>query len=256
MADSAQHAFRRALSLDETLAPAHFGLALLLEDIGDLDGALDAVQQALNYQPESLEYRYHVGSYLVKLGQAEEALPHLQEVIDQWPWHQGAHYNMGQALVRLGRRGEAQQVQERAEALRALQTQISNHENSVRNQPTDPFAHAGLGSLFRRARRYQDAMHAYNVALYLAPDNLEFRNNVAILHLLQNDTTAAIRTFEQIVRADTSYAHAWYNLGSLYAMSSEPEKARAAWNKVLKIDPANEAARRAIEKLPPSGAIR
>ena len=248
--DSAQYAFKRALALDPTLAPAHFGLALLLEDLGDLDGALEAAQQALAHAPVSLEYRYYVGSYLVKLGRPEEALPLLEEVIEQWPWHQGAHYNMGQALVRLGKREEAQQMQERAEALRGLQAQISNHENSVRTHPTNPFSHAGLGSLLRRAGRYNDAMHAYRVALFLDPDNLEFRNNVAVLHLLQNDTTAAIQTFEQIVQADSSYAHAWYNLGSLYAMSSQPEKARAAWRRVLEVDPTNDAVRRAIESLP------
>ena len=249
--DSAQYAFKRALALDPTLAPAHFGLALLLEDLGDLDGALEAAQQALAHAPVSLEYRYYVGSYLVKLGRPDEALPLLQEVIERWPWHQGAHYNMAQALVRLGNREEAQRMQERAEALRGLQAQISNHENSVRTHPTNPFAHAGLGSLLRRAGRYNDAMHAYRVALFLHPDNLEFRNNVAVLFLLQHDTTAAIETFEQIVRADSSYAHAWFNLGSLYAMSGEPEQARTAWRRVLALDPTNEAVHRAIESLPP-----
>ena len=256
MPDSARYAFERALSIDPTLSQAHFGLAQLLEDLGDFEGALAAAQQALGHGPESLEYRYYVGSYLVRLGRNEEAVPHLQEVVDRWPWHQGAHYNMGQVLARLGKTDEAQQFQARAEQLRGLQSQISNHENSVRTHPTDPFAHAGLGSLLRRAGRYQDAMQAYRVALYLAPDNLEFRNNVAVLYLLQNDTTAAIQTFEQIVRANAAYAHAWYNLGTLYAMSNQPEKARAAWNKVLEIDPTNDAVRRSIEKLPPAEAIQ
>ena len=52
--------------------------------------------------------------------------------------------------------------------------------------------HRGDDPADRRAGRYGDAMHAYSVALFLAPDNLEFHNNVAVLHLLQNDTTAAI----------------------------------------------------------------
>ena len=251
MPDSAQYAFNRALSIDPTMDQAHFGLALLLEDLGNLDGALAAAQQALMHGPESLEYRYYVGSYLVRLGRPEEALRHLRAVVDRWPWHQGAHYNMGQALVRLGQRDEARQFQERAEALRGLQAQISNHETSVRTHPTDPFAHAGLGSLLRRAGQYSDAMQAYRVALFLHPNNLEFRNNVAVLHLLQNDTAAAIQTFEQIVRADSSYAHAWFNLGSLYAMSNQPEQARAAWRRVLQLDPTNDGVRRAIERLPP-----
>ncbi len=246
--DSARYAFEQALALDSTFAQAHFGLALLLDDLGDTEGALYEAQRAAAHEPDSPEYQYHVGAYLVRLGRPAEALDRLQGVIEQWPWHQGAHYNMAQALMRLGRTEEAQGIQERAEGLRKLQAQISHHENTARVQPTDPYAHAGLGSLLRRAGRYNDAMHAYQVALYLNPENLEFRNNVAVLHLLQHDTTAAIQTFEQIVRADSAYAHAWLNLGSLYAMSGEPEKARAAWRTVLRIEPGNELARRSLAR--------
>ncbi len=249
--DSARYAFERALALDSTFAQAHFGLALLLEDLGDADGALSAARRAAAHEPGNPEYAYYVGAYLVQQGRQEEALGYLQSVIEAWPWHQGAHYNLGQALMRLGRTEEARAFQERAETLRTLQAQISHHENTARVQPTDPYAHAGLASLLRRAGRYNDAMHAYQVALFLDPANLDFRNNVAVLYLLQRDTTAAIRTFEQIVRADSTHAHAWLNLGSLYALSSQPEKARTAWRTALRFDPTNELAHRSLAKLPP-----
>jgi tetratricopeptide (TPR) repeat protein len=251
--DSARYAFERALSIDSTFAEAHFSRALLLEDLGEYDGALQATRRALAHDPESPEYRYYAGSYLVQLGRPAEALAMLQPVVEQWPWHQGAHYNVAQALMRLGRTEDARVFQERAEELRELQAQISHHENTARVQPTDPYAHAGLGTLLRRAGRYNDAMHAYQVALYLDPSNLEFRNNVAVLHLLRHDTTAAIQAFAQIVRADTTNAPAWINLGSLYAMSGEPEKARTAWRTALRFDPANEIARRSLERLSPPG---
>lgn len=250
--DSARYAFGRALAIDSTYAQAHFGLAQLLEDLGDYEGALRAAQRARAQEPDNAEFSYYTASYLVKLGRPDEALGLLQAVIEQWPWHQGAHYNMGQALMRLGRVEEAQAFQDRAEVLRELQAQISHHENTARVQPADPFAHAGLGSLLRRAGRYQDAMHAYQVALFLDPGNLEFRNNVAVLYLLQNDTTAALRTFERIVQADTSNPHAWVNLGSLYAMSGEAEKARGAWLQALRIDPGNPMAQSSLERLPPA----
>lgn len=248
--DSARYAFEQALALDSTFAQAHFGLALLLDDLGDVEGALRAARRALAHAPDSPEYRYHVGAYLVKLGRPDEAFPHLQAVTDVWPWHQGAHYNLGQALMRLGQAAEARAMLDRAEQLRELQAQISHHENTARVQPTDPYAHAGLGTLLRRAGRYNDAMHAYRVALYLDPGNLEIRNNVAVLHLLRKDTTAAIQAFEEIVRADSAYVHAWVNLGSLYALSGRPEAARAAWQAALRADPQNEPARRLLASLP------
>ena len=92
-------------------------------------------------------------------------------------------------------------------------------------------------------------MHAYMVALYLDPRNLEIRNNVAVLHLLRRDTTAAIQSFEQIVQADSTYVHAWLNLGSLYALSGQMEKAREAWLTALRYEPDNEMVRQSLARL-------
>lgn len=247
--DSARHAYERALAIDSTFAEAHFDLALVLDDGGDAEGALYRARRALAHDSANAEYRYYVGVYLVKVGRHAEALDLLEAVVEQWPWHQGAHYNMAQAFMRLGRVEDAQAFQERSEELRSLQAQITHHENTVRGQPTNEYAHAGLGTLLRRAGRYNDAMHAYRVALYLAPQNLEFRHNMAVLHLLRGDTTASIQTFEQIVQADTANAPAWLNLGSLYAMSGELEQARKAWIATLRIDPNNDLARRSLANL-------
>ena len=251
-ADSARHAYGQALALDDTYASAHFGLALLLEDVGDFDGALSAVWRALDQEPDNPEYRYYAGAFLVRLDRWEEALDYLAAVIEHWPWHQGAHYNMARASMRLGRVEEARMFQERAEALRTLQASISQRETAVRAYPDNPYAHARLGASLRRARRYDDAMHAYRVALYLAPDNLDFRNNVAILHLLRGDTLVAIQSLEAMVQVDTTNVHTWINLGSLYGMAGWPEDACRAWNAALRIDPEDERALRLLATLPAS----
>jgi tetratricopeptide (TPR) repeat protein len=246
--DSARFAFERAIETDSTLAQAHFSLALLLDDLGDLEGAAASARRASVAEPENPEYRYYMASYLLRLGRSVEAIESLGQVIADWPWHQGAHYNMAQALMRLGRTSDARVFQDRAEQLRELQAQISHHENTVRVQPTNAYAHAGLGTLLRRAGRYNDAMHAYRVALFLEPSNLDYRNNVAVLHLLRGDTTAAVASFEDIVATDTSNVNAWINLGSLYAMSGELEAARAAWSTALRLEPDNELARESLKK--------
>ncbi len=247
--DSARFAFERAITVDSTLHQGHFSLALLLEDLGDLEGALASANRAVALEPDNQEYRYYAASYLVRLGRPEDAIAPLAQVIEEWPWHQGANYNMAQALIRTGRTKDGRAYQERAEMLRDLQAQISHHENTVRVQPMNAHAHAGLGTLLRRAGRYNDAVHAYQVALFLEPSNLEYRNNLAVLHLLRRDTTFAILAFEEIVRIDSTNIHAWINLGSLHAMSGDRGRARVAWLTALRIDPGNEMAQSSLTRL-------
>lgn len=251
--DSARYAFGQALALDSTFAQAHFGAALLLDDLGDFEGALRSARRALRHAPGNHEYRYHAASYLVKLGRWDEALVPLEAVAQEWPWHQGAHYNMAQVLMRLGYTEEAQAVQQYAEELRALQAEITNLTTASRTYAEDPYAHARLGASLRKARRYDEAMQAYSVALYLAPGNPDFRNNVAVLHLLRGDTLSAIQSFRTMVQADTTNAHALINLGSLYALSGDSENARQAWEAALRIEPDNRMARSSLESLSSSG---
>ena len=224
-------------------------MALLLDDLGDFEGALRSARRALRHAPDNHEYHYHTASFLVKLGRWEEALAPLEAVAREWPWHQGAHYNMAQVLMRLGYPEEAQEVQQYAEELRAQQAEITNLTTASRTYAEDPYAHARLGASLRRARRYDEAMQAYSVALYLAPGNTDFRNNVAVLHLLQGDTLSAIQSFRTMVQADTTNVHALINLGSLYALSGDPENARRAWEAALRIEPDNRMARSSLASL-------
>ncbi len=248
--DSAQIAFNKAIAIDSLYAPAYFSLGLLLEDEGELKAALKNARKALNLEPENTEYQYTVGALLVKNGKPDEGAPLLEKVAEKWPWRHGALYNLGQALARLGREDEAQKFLDQAEKVRALDAKIEHLENTVRAVPNDPFAHAQLGVMLRRAGRYNDAMHAYKVALYLAPGNAEIRNNVATLCLIRGDTTQAIGQFRQILTQDSTRVDAWLNLGIVYALSKEFALARDSWEHVLKYQPDNQIARSYLAKLP------
>ncbi|ARA92256.1 hypothetical protein AWN76_003075 [Rhodothermaceae bacterium RA] len=247
--DSARMAFEQALAADSSYTAAYVSLAQLLDDAGELDAALDQARHALAINPQSLDAQYLIGSLLVKTGQPEEAIPYLSIVLQAWPWHHPTYYNLGQAFIRTGREEEGRSLLERAEELRALQAQITQLERMVRNNPEDPYVHAGLGSALRKAGRYNDAMHAYRVALTLDPDNLEFQNNVAVLHLLRGEDEAAVARFVDILARDSTYVDGWINLGILYARSGREEAARRAWKQALRYAPDHPAAQAYLARL-------
>jgi Tfp pilus assembly protein PilF len=247
--DSARASFQRALARDSSYALCHFHLALLFEDESELGPGLVHAQAALKIEPANLEYRYLVGGLLVKLQRYGEAIALLREVAGQWPWHHGAQYNMGQALVRLGQAEEGKKYLEEAERVRAEDARIEHLENTIRSLPNDPMAHASLAFAFRRVGRYNDALHAYQVAAHLAPANMEIQTNIANLHLLKGDTLRAIRHYQRILQYDPALAEVWINLGVVYALSRKPEEARGAWESALQYQPDHPLAKRYLAKL-------
>jgi len=248
--DSAQYAFRRALASDSLYAPAHFNLALLFEDEGEIEPALHHARRAWQIEPDNLEYRYVAGELLVKNQKYEEALEVLRAVIDNMPWHRGAQYNYGQALRRLGRQEEAKKYLDEAEHVRATAAQIEHLENTIRSLPNDPMAHASLAFALRRVGRYNDAMHAYKVAAHLAPANMEIQNNIANLYLIKGDTTRAISQYQMILQYDPALVDIWMNLGIVCALSKKYDAARQAWEKALQLAPDHPAAKAYLARLP------
>lgn len=247
--DSARRAFERAIAMDSLYAPGYFNLALLQEDEGDYEAALRNAQRALSLDSENLDYRYLVGSYLVKTGRNEKALSHLRVIVGKRPWHHGSHYNLGQALVRLGREEEGKEYLEQAEQARAQQAKVEHMENTRNSMPDDPYTHAALAFALRRAGRYNDAMHAYKVALYLQPQSVEIQNNLANLCLIRGDTTEAIINYRAILQRDPTQLDIWFNLGIVYALSGDVEQAEAAWRTVLRFSPDNQRAIAYLKKI-------
>ncbi len=247
--DSAQFALETALRYDSTYAEAWLDLADLYEKEGRYEEALQAARRAWELAPRSLVARYRLGNLLLLTGQPAQARPLLESVVQEAPWHQAAHYSLGRVLQQLGETEAARRMLERAEALRTLQAKVEQAELLVANTPRDPYAYATLGSLLRRLGQYREALYAYQVAHFLAPDNLEFQNNMAVLHLLLGEEDQAIALLEAAVRRDTTFVDGWINLGILYARQGRREAARRAWEQALRLAPDRPEPRRYLEGL-------
>ena len=248
-ADSARWAFEESIKMDSLYAPGYFNLALLLEDEGAFDEALQAAQTAWRLSPLDVDFRYLMASLFVSNEHFVEAIPHLQAVTQERPWHHASHYNLGQALVRMGERDRGQEYLQKAEELRAQDAQVNQLLNSSITSAANPLAQAALGSALRRLGRYEDAMRAYKMASYLDPTNLEIQTNMANLYLLKGDTLATIREYQSILQKDPTFTGVWVNLGIVYAISGQKEQARQAWQQALRIEPDNTVAKSYLSRL-------
>ena len=247
--DSARIFFKKAIDLDINYAAAYFNLAQLEEDEGNFKQAIQYAGRAYGIEPDNLEYRYLYSTLLVQMDKGNEAILNLRKIVEKWPWHHGAHYNLGRALIKAGQKTEGENYLEQAEQVRATQAKIDHLENTVRALPDDPYSYAALAFALRKAGRYNDAMHSYKVALYLEPENFDIWNNVANLYLLQGDTITALATYNYIVEKNPMLTDIWLNMGVVYALSNQKEKARSAWEQVLTYKSNNISALKYLKKL-------
>ena len=247
--DSARTFFKKAIDLDINYAAAYFNLAQLEEDEGNFKQAIQYAGRAYGIEPDNLEYRYLYSTLLVQMDKGSEAILNLRKIVEKWPWHHGAHYNLGRALIKAGQKTEGENYLEQAERVRASQAKIDHLENTVRALPDDPYSYAALAFALRKAGRYNDAMHSYKVALYLEPENFDIWNNVANLYLLQGDTITALATYNYIVEKNPMLTDIWLNMGVVYALSNQKEKARSAWEQVLTYKSNNTSALKYLKKL-------
>lgn len=248
--DSARSAYAQALTIDSTFAEAHDGLRQVLERQGRYAEALKHAQKALLQHPEHIAYRYHVGALLVQLGRFAEARPLLEEVARRWPGHDGAAYNLGRALIGLGQTAEGQRYLQKADSLQRVTETLLLAQRRVELSPRDPEAWSNYARQLMQVGYLEEAYRALQTALSLAPGNLALLSNLAQLYLAMGDTASALAGMERIVKADTTFAEGWFNLGVLYAMTGRREAARQAWQRTLQLNPSHTLAQTYLRQLP------
>jgi tetratricopeptide (TPR) repeat protein len=107
--------------------------------------AIEAYQQAINFDPKNANLYNGLGNALVNLGRNEEAIEAYQQAINFDPKNANLYNGLGNALVNLGRNEEA----------------IEAYQQAINIDPKDANPCNGLGDALRGLGRYEEAIEAY-----------------------------------------------------------------------------------------------
>jgi tetratricopeptide (TPR) repeat protein len=161
--------------------------------------ALERDRMIVQAVPRSAEARNNLGGALLVRGEIDEAMEHLQEAVRIDPNHAGAHSNLGVALARRGRSTEAIDHYREALRLDPRQTQAySNLGNALLQQgqireaivqfeeglsidPADPQARTNLAGALLRDGRIDEAIAELEQVLRVTPDFQPARRNLEIM---------------------------------------------------------------------------
>jgi tetratricopeptide (TPR) repeat protein len=161
--------------------------------------ALERDRMIVQAVPRSAEARNNLGGALLVRGEVDEAMEHLQEAVRIDPHHAEAHSNLGVALARRGRSTDAIDHYREALRLDPRQTQAySNLGNALLQQgrireaivqfeeglsidPADPQARTNLAGALLRDGRVDEAIGALEQVLQVTPDFQPARRNLDIM---------------------------------------------------------------------------
>ncbi len=136
---------------------------------------------------------------------------------------------------------EFQQVFERAGLLDGLgrtDEAISQYRRLLKRQPGHAVAHFNLALLYKKGKRYADAVSAYGEAIRHGIDDVqEVYSNMGVLYSEMRQPAQAREMYERALNIDPAYVPALFNLAGLFEELGERQGATELYGRILAIDP-------------------
>ncbi|MCD6386343.1 tetratricopeptide repeat protein [Candidatus Sumerlaeota bacterium] len=93
---------------------------------------------------------------------------------------------------------------------------------TLRHHPRSPAALKGLGLVYLRQKKFNDAERMLRTAVQINPRDIKTRNNLAVLYAKKGELNKAIAELQRILQYAPGYAAAHYNLARCYASQKPP----------------------------------
>lgn len=250
-------ALHKTVELTPYDAQAHGNLGNALQDIGNLDAAIDSYLRALEIDPEFAEAHSNLGSALQSQGRHQEASASYQRALAIRPDYAKAHFNLANTLKTQGKLEQAAnsyrsalefmphdteahfQLGEISHALGHFDAAASSFRAQLQITPLDARAHAGLGAALQGAGQLEHAVASYRRAAELDPALDMLHHNMALaLHSLEQ-YDAAVDAYRQALATASDCAPLHTRLAEAYWALGQAEAAVACYRQALALDTQN-----------------
>ena len=241
-------------------------------EMGDFTAAKAHLEESVTLKPDQFYARYHLGVVLVNLHEWKEAKENLEKAIALGDTDPKAHYELAMALHGLGESDQA-----------ATELQKYQDLKKADDDALESASRAAQADTELTAGNVKDAIEHYRQACDVSPNNAGYKFKLSVaLHktgdlegeraqleqavkldpqlapaqkqlgyLLERsgDAAGAVEHFQQAVHAAPRWVDEWINLAAALATEEHFPEARDAAATALKLDPANEQARRLNDQL-------
>ena len=137
----------------------------------------------------------------------------------------------------------------------AADDQIAALEERVQKDPKNADAWIELGNLLFDAQKMDGAIHAYETALKLQPDNANVLTDLGVMYRKKGQPKEALALFNKAQAVNPKHEVSLFNAGVVLMHDlNQPEEAKAAWGKLVQLNPSaktpsGESVKELIEKM-------
>jgi O-antigen biosynthesis protein len=244
--DEAVFAYRRALEISPSsdVFQCHLGEALqkrsgvqsLQKDSErDLEAAvncycraielnpsnLQAIQNALEIEPDNLEFYLQLGKTLATQGRWDEAIAQYRRALQISGKSWEAEYHLGEALITLERWEEA----------------IDSCRNAIKLVPDVAVVYGNLGKALSALQMWEQAAIEYDNAIKLEPNSVEYQHSLGYALAGSQRWEEAIACYHRAIELNPHSFESIHHLGEALAQQGEIDEAIACYHRVIELNP-------------------
>jgi Flp pilus assembly protein TadD len=250
--------YRLAVDLDGENPVFRKNLAdFLYVEQGDLEGAGHQYVHVLRHQPKDVEALIAFGHICTDLGKPADAEFFFNKVIEIQPWNVTARHSIDALRRTPDAHVTETSVETEYQRLRQLAHEgdaggaLEAFSNFAARYPQHAAAQNDLGVLSYQSGRNADALLHYETATRLEPANTTFQKNLAdFLFVEERRYEDAMRIYVTLLKSHPIDVEILFGIGRMCDLLERPDDARVFYSRVLDLEPANAAARQALDQLP------
>ena len=214
-------------------SPLLFNLAVVLENQGRYDDAMERYRRCLELNPGYYVARANLARLLHLTGNTQQAATEYAMVLQVAPEHLNSAIGLGESFRKLGMLDQAEAAFRRATEIDAKA----------------PGAWHGLGSVYTIAGNHREAERAFRRTTEIDPANLPVQANLGMAIFFQGRLDEAQTVFEASLAVRPDEPGAMNGMGAIAIERNDLDAAEDWFSRVLAQEPENALARNGLAEV-------
>lgn len=233
MPDDSDRISREILAADPRNAEAFFNLGVTADKRGDHEQALFFFKRSVDLRPDYDESRINLASQYLRRGSFQEARRQLETALEINPDSPQAWYLLGKAY----------------QGMRDYENAKQTYRETLSRFPYFNPARISLSVILVSDGNVDGARSELLRGLEYESELQLIHTNLGIVERKLSNPDKAEKHFKEAIRLDEYYLGPRFDLADLYLSQGDGRRAREQLEAILRIDPANDRARRLIADL-------